>query len=72
MYVEVRGNSPEDLDRALRQFSRKVKRADLMNEIRKRQYYLSKSQKRAVKDKESFKRSIRESRRSQKTIKEDW
>jgi ribosomal protein S21 len=36
MHVEVKGEGLGDLDRALRQFSKMVKKAEIVNEVKRR------------------------------------
>lgn len=45
-----------DLDQALRKFKKMVINDGILQECRKREYYLSKSQRRKLKDKEAAKR----------------
>ena len=40
LYVEVRGESLGDLERALRQFSKQVKKAEIVNEVKRREFYV--------------------------------
>jgi len=61
MYVTV--NGPDDLVRALRVFSRMVKKEGLVQEIKNRRYFMSKSEKRELKRKESIRRKKREEKR---------
>jgi small subunit ribosomal protein S21 len=62
MYVKV-DNEKDGLTKALRIFSRMVKKAELIQEIRNRQHYLKPSVKKAFKQKEAFRRRKREERR---------
>jgi len=66
MYIKVNGDSKEDLLRALREFSKRVKKAELMTEIRNRQYYLKPSKAKVRRQQESIKRRKREERRQER------
>lgn len=61
MYVKV--NGPDDLVRALRVFSRMVKKEGLIQELKNRRYYMKPSEKREFKRKESLRRRKREEKR---------
>ena len=69
MYIKVNGDSKEDLLRALREFSKRVKKAELMTEIRNRQYYLKPSKMKVRRAQESIKRRKREERRQERSDK---
>ncbi len=43
MYVEVKGDKQSDLERALQQFVKQVKKAELMEDLKKKEFYLKKS-----------------------------
>jgi ribosomal protein S21 len=43
MYVEVKGDKQVDLDRALQQFTKQVKKAELMDDLKKKEFYLKRS-----------------------------
>jgi ribosomal protein S21 len=58
--VTVRGESKDDLIRALSEFNTKVKRSEIMNELKKYEHYKKPSVKRKWKRAESFKRKKRE------------
>ena len=60
MYVEVKGDKKADLDRALQQFVKQIKRSELMEELRNREFYLKKSKKLLKKRKDALRRRKRE------------
>jgi len=62
MYVKV-GEGKDGLQRALRIFSKLVKRSELMQEIKNRQFFLKPSKKKKFKRNEALKRRKREERR---------
>ena len=66
MYVEVKGDRLADLERALQQFNKMVKRSELMEALRNREYHLKKSKKLAKKRQDALRRRKREERKSQK------
>jgi ribosomal protein S21 len=72
MYVEVRGDSKDDLERAIKVFSKMVKKNDIINEVKKREFYVTPSKKRILKRQESKRRRIRDARKSQKRNESDW
>ena len=45
MYVEVRGDTINDLERALSQFSKLVKKDELMKQLKNNEFHLKKSKK---------------------------
>jgi ribosomal protein S21 len=72
MYVEVRGDSKDDLDRAIKVFSKMVKKNDIINEVKRREFYVTPSKKRILKRQESKRRKIRDERKSQKRNESEW
>jgi ribosomal protein S21 len=72
MYVEVRGDSRDDLDRAIKAFSKMVKKNDIINEVKKREFFVAPSKKRILKRQESKRRKIRDARKVQKRNDSDW
>lgn len=67
MYVTVRGDgSPEDVLKAIRTFSKQVKKEGVLEEVYSRQAYVKPSKKRKLKRMESIKRKKREERRVNK------
>lgn len=69
VYVEVDCRDPrrhrEVLDIALREFKRKVKKADIMGDLRKHEFYVPPSKKRKLKSAESLKKMKREEKKAQ-------
>lgn len=65
MYVKV-DDSSEGLEKAIRIFNRKVKQAELMQELRNRRFYLKPSEQKVFKRKEAIRRRKREERRVQR------
>ena len=61
MYVTV--NGPDDLVRALRVFSKMVKKEGLVQEIKNRRYFMTKAEKRELKRKEGIRRKKREEKK---------
>jgi len=72
MYIEVKGDSANDLERALRQFTRMVKKSEIMNELKKREFYVKRSRKKILKQEEAFRRRISDARKLEKRKKSDW
>jgi len=65
MYIRVNGDGTDDLQRALREFTRRVKKSNILNEVRKRQYYLKPSEAKVVQRQESIKRRKRDEKRTE-------
>jgi hypothetical protein len=63
MHVEVKGEGLGDLDRALRQFSKMVKKAE---------FYVKKSKKKILKQQEALRRKIREEKKQEKRKTSEW
>ena len=63
VYVKVDGNN---VTKALREFTRKVKSAGIIQEVRHRQEYMKPSEKKKWKREEAVRKRIRESRREKK------
>lgn len=66
MYVEVKGDKLVDLERALGQFSKQVKRAELMEDLRKKEFHLKKSKRLAKKRQDALRRRKRDESKAQK------
>jgi len=60
MYVEVKGSTDKDFQIALAIFRSKVKKAGIMEDLRKHEYYIKPSVKRRLKRAEARKRRRRE------------
>jgi ribosomal protein S21 len=73
LYVEVRGDGGrEEVERALRVFSRMVKKAEIINEVKKREHYVKKSKKKILKRQEALRKRIREEKKVEKRKPSDW
>lgn len=66
MYVEVKGDKMSDLERALGQFVKQVKKAELMEDLRKKEFHLKKSKRLAKKRQDAYRRKRREESKAQK------
>jgi ribosomal protein S21 len=66
MYVEVKGERPQDLERALQLFTKLVKRSELMTVLRGKESYLKKSKKLKKKREEALRRRKREESKAKK------
>jgi ribosomal protein S21 len=66
MYVEVKGDKLSDLERALQQFTKQVKKAELMEDLKKKEFYLKKSKRLAKKSQDALRRRKREESKAQK------
>ena len=66
MYVEVKGEKMVDLERALGQFSKQVKKAELMEDLRKKEFYLKKSKRLAKKRQDAHRRRKRDESKAAK------
>lgn len=66
MYVEVKGESQKDLDRALQVFTKQVKRAELMTILRSKESYLKKSKRLQKKQQDALRRRKREASKANK------
>ena len=64
MYVEVKGDSINDLERALRHFTKLVKKSDILNEVKNREFYVKRSKKKILKRQEALRRRIREEKKT--------
>jgi ribosomal protein S21 len=60
MYVEVKGEKLADLERALGIFSKQVKKAELMEDLRKKEFHLKKSKRLAKKRQDALRRRKRD------------
>lgn len=66
MYVEVKGDKMTDLERALDQFTKQVKKAELMEDLRKKEFHMKKSKRLAKKRQDAYRRKRREEGKAQK------
>jgi ribosomal protein S21 len=66
MYVEVKGDKQSDLDRALQQFTKQVKKAELMDDLKKKEFYLKRSKRLEKKRQDALRRRKREESKAQK------
>lgn len=66
MFVEVRGEKQQDLDRAIQQFTKLVKRAELMTVLRSKESYLKKSKRLEKKRQDALRRRKREASKANK------
>jgi len=71
MHVKVTSDDKAGLDRAIKEFSKRVKKSGILNELRDREYYLKPSKQKLKKRQESIKRRKREERKATKTQKYD-
>jgi ribosomal protein S21 len=63
MYVKV-NDGKDELGKALKQFSKMVKKSELIQELRNREHFLKPSKKRIFKRQEALRRRKREERRA--------
>ena len=66
MYVEVKGDKQIDLDRALQQLTKMVKRDELMETLRKKECYHKKSKRLKLKRQDALRRRKRDESKSLK------
>ena len=66
MYVEVKGDKQIDLDRALAQFVKQVKKAELMEDLKKKEFHMKRSKRLAKKRQDALRRRKREESKAQK------
>jgi ribosomal protein S21 len=66
MYVEVKGDKLSDLERALGQFVKQVKKAEIMEDLKKKEFHMKKSKRLAKKRQDAFRRKKREENKAQK------
>lgn len=62
--IQVKVRSGEPFEKAMRRFKRKVENEGIMKDIKKRQFFLTKSEKRKAKRKLAAKRRKRAARRN--------
>lgn len=62
MYIKV-NDGKDELNKALRQFSKMVKKSELIQELKNREHFLKPSKKRIFKRQEALRRRKREERR---------
>jgi ribosomal protein S21 len=63
MHVKV-NEGKDDLNKALKQFTKMVKKSEIMQELRNREHFLKPSKKRIFKRQEALRRRKREERRA--------
>jgi ribosomal protein S21 len=68
MHVKV-NEGKEELQKSLKQFTKMIKKSELMQELRNREYFLKPSKKRAFKRQEALRRKKREERRLARQLK---
>jgi ribosomal protein S21 len=66
MYVEVKGDKQSDLERALQQFVKQVKKAELMEDLKKKEFHMKRSKRLAKKRQDALRRRKREESKVQK------
>lgn len=66
MYIEVKGDTQRDLERALQQFTKMVKRSEIMEDLNKHEFYLKRSKKLEKKRQDALRRRKREESKAQK------
>lgn len=66
MYVEVKGDKQVDLDRALAQFVKQIKKDELMETLKKKEFHLKKSKRLQKKRQDAHRRRRREESKAQK------
>jgi ribosomal protein S21 len=72
MYIEVKGDNKDDLEKALRVFTRMVKKAEIVNEVKRREFYVKRSKKKILKQQEALRKRIREEKKIEKRKNSDW
>lgn len=72
MYIEVKGEHKDDLEKALRIFTRMVKKAEIINEVKRREFYVKRSKKKILKRQEALRKRIREEKKIEKRKNSDW
>ena len=72
MYVEVKGDSIVDLERALRLFSKMVKKSEIINEVKRREFYVKRSKRKILKRQEALRRRIRDEKKQEKKKPSEW
>jgi small subunit ribosomal protein S21 len=70
MEVTVK-DGKDELNKALKQFNKMVKKSEIMRELKNREYFLKPSKKRKFKSEEAFRRKKREERRAARQKKYD-
>jgi ribosomal protein S21 len=66
MYVEVRGEKQIDLERALAQFVKQIKKSELMDDLKKKEFHMKKSKRLAKKRQDALRRRKRDESKAQK------
>lgn len=68
-YIELNGRDPrrhlDELDAALREFKKRVKKEGILSELKKHEHYVSPSKKRRLKSAESLKQRKRDEKKTQ-------
>lgn len=72
MRVDVKGDTKEDCERALKHFTKLVKKSEVLNELKRREYYVKRSKKKILKRQEALRRRIRDEKKVQKRKETDW
>ena len=60
MYIEVRGNDDAAFQRAMTEFKRRIKKAGVLEDLRKYEYYVKPSARKMLKRLDAIKRKRRE------------
>jgi ribosomal protein S21 len=60
MYVEVKGDKLSDLERALGQFTKQVKKSEIMEDLKKKEFHMKKSKRLMKKRQDALRRRRRE------------
>lgn len=66
MYIEVQGDTQEALERAIKEFTRRVKKEGVLNDLRRYEFFVPPSKKRRLKRNEAKKRRIQDAREARK------
>jgi len=66
MYIEVQGDTQEALERAIKEFTRRVKKEGVLNDLRRYEFFVAPSKKRRLKRNEAKKRRIQDAREARK------
>lgn len=69
MYIEVHGDTQEALEKAIKEFTRRVKKEGVLNDLRRYEFFVAPSRKRRLKRNEAKKRRIQEAREDRKVKK---
>jgi small subunit ribosomal protein S21 len=66
LHVDVRGDTEKDFQHAMAEFKRRVKKAGIMEDVRKKEYYMKPSVKKKLKRLEAKRRQKREERQNER------